>query len=432
MEYRKLGKFQLEKSLAAGGMGEVIKSVDDSGQVFALKKILKEYQDDPQFRELFRREAEITFALDHPNIVRVKGFDRVGHQLVLVLEYLEGVDLRALLSKLFDEKRTMPVVVAIEVIRRVLRGLQYAHSKRDKFGKSLGIIHRDLSPSNIFFTFDGEIKILDFGISKATEKSVHNLTPKGELRGKIAYLAPEQLKDGEIDLRADVFSVGILLWELLATQPLFPRESVSKTFEAILGGHYTSVGSFRQDIPMEVDEILRKALRVNREERFQTAGDFEAALTASLRSHYPANCGSKELSVYVKSLFQPQTFESADSLHLAGYGWLMTQIPGFQKKGFDLVQKIALENPTVPYAQLCYVRALLSVGRRQESMRLLRRLARVDSLEKDVEDLLVWLGVRRSPILAFLPRSNPINHALGKIRHRLLGPTPFQQEFASA
>ncbi len=431
MEYRKLGKFQLGRTLASGGMGEIIRSEDHYGRTYALKKILKEHQDNPHFRELFKREAEITFALDHPNIVKAHGFDRVGHQLVLALEYLDGVNLRQVLKHVYDAGKQIPVPIAIEICRLVLRGLHYAHSKRDRFGRSLGIVHRDLNPSNIFVTFSGEVKVLDFGISKATEKSVHDLTPKGEMRGKVAYLAPEQIQSPNVDHRVDIFAMGIVLWEMVTAQPLFPRDSTEETFSAILKGEIRPLKDFRESVPDELEWILLKALMVDRRLRFQTAADFERELSCFARKHYPSSCLQKDLSTFIRVLFKKMP-EISEPSFVAGQAWLSVLTHGQERHGLQAILQLAEQYPSDPYIQLTLTRAYLQLGKKLEALRQLRKLSRSEGVENEVQELLEWLGIRRRPILPFLRRSNPLNHALGRVRHRLMGPTNSQQEFMAA
>lgn len=431
MEYRKLGRFHIENTLARGGMGEIVRSVDDSGRPIALKTILDTYREDERFQELFIREAEITFQLKHPNIVRAYRFDKVGNRLVLALEYLDGVNLKDVLRKIYDKSLQMPLMIALGVAERVMEGLHYAHNKKDEFGRPLGIIHRDMNPSNIFVTFSGEVKILDFGISKATQLEVHNLTPKNEIRGKVCYLAPEQIRSKAFDHRADVFSLGIVLWECLAGRPLFVRSTDSEVMESIVDGEYKSIRKFRPDVPEEVDQVLRKALAVNPQDRFKDCLEFKAALRAAGKKQTMPGVGEFEISVFVRSLLGKNANKD-DPQFMSGFAFLMTQSHGNEKRGLEISETLARRYPTRPDIQLNHARALLLKGDRVEGLRLMRRLARVDSLEGQVQQILEWVGVRRPPVIPNLSRSNPLNFALGVIRHKILGPTPYQQQFLAA
>lgn len=431
MEYRKLGRFHIERSLAKGGMGEVVRTVDDSGRAIALKTILDTFRDDLQFQELFIREAEITFQLNHPNIVKAYRFERVGNRLILALEYLDGVNLKDVLRKVYDKNLQIPMIVIYAVMKRVLKGLYYAHTKTDLEGNALGILHRDLNPSNVFITYAGEVKILDFGISKATQIEVHQLTPKNELRGKICYLSPEQIEQKEIDHRSDIYALGILMWEAIAGKPLFVRDTDAQVMEAIVNGEVQSLQKVRPDVPEEVDQLVRKALRTNPKNRFQNCKDFEKALDAAFATVCMPGASEEEISVYVRSLFD-QGAEKDNPQFMSGYAWLMLQVPGLEQKGLALAKKLAEEYPTRPSIQLNYARSLILKGDRSEGLRLLRRLARVDSLESEIQAMLEWLGVRRRPVIQALPRSNLINSVLGRVRHQILGPTQYQEQFLAA
>jgi len=431
VEYRKLGRFNLERSLARGGMGEIVKSVDDSGRLIALKTILQEHQYDDTFRDLFLREAEITFQLDHPNIVRAYRFDQVGRKLILALEYLDGVTVKDILREIYQRKLVIPAPIVMAIMSRVLLGVDYAHKKKDWKGKSLGIIHRDLNPSNVFVTFTGEVKILDFGISKATHKDIHQLTPHGELRGKMCYIAPEQIHGDDVDYRADIFACGILLWEMLSGQPLYLRETDSQVMEAISRGEYRSIRSIRKDLPSVMDSLIQKALAVNPKNRYQSAEDFRRDLEKVLQPYIMPGTSEEEVSIFVRALTNQQVSET-DPQFLSGYAWLMTQMSGREDAGLQLVTRLARENPQRPFVLLNYARAQISIGDRAEGLRVIRRLARTDSMEGESQEILEWLGVRRRPLLPFLKRSNPVNFLLGKVRHRVLGPTPYQAEFMAA
>ncbi|MBN8554574.1 MAG: protein kinase [Deltaproteobacteria bacterium] len=431
MEYRKLGRFRIDRAVAQGGMGEIVRSVDDAGREIALKTILKAFQENETFRDLFQREAEITFHLEHPNIVKAYRFESIGNQLVLALEYLDGVNLKDVLRHIFDKKLSIPLVLVLFMMKSVLRGLDYAHKKRDKHGKPLGIIHRDLNPSNIFLTYSGEVKILDFGISKATQKDIHQLTPHGELRGKMCYLSPEQIRGRELDHRSDIFACGIVLWEMITGKPLFLREHDSEAMEAIVNGDYTPASKLRVDLPKAFDDLLARALSVNPSQRFKDCAEFERALDTLAKKFLVPGTAEDELSIFIRTLFKKDVDEN-DPHFMSGYAWLLTQIKGQEEGGIQLARRIALQYATSPYIQLNYARCLLWAGDKIEGLRVMRRLVRVESLEEMAQDILEWSGVRRAPVIQFLPRSNLINNALGRIRHRILGPTPFQQQFLAA
>jgi len=431
VEYRKLGRFHIERSVAKGGMGEVVRSVDDAGNPIALKTILDAYREDKRFQDLFIREAEITFQLNHPNIVKAFRFEKLGNRLVLALEYLDGVTLKDVLRKAYDENFKIPLSLVYAILTRVLEGLQYAHSKTDHDGLPLHIVHRDLNPSNIFLTYAGEVKILDFGISKANSLELHQLTPKNELRGKVCYLAPEQLSKQETSHLSDIFSLGIVMWESITGRPLYVRETDAEVMEAITDGKYEKISQYRKSVPEEVEAIVKKALSFNPKNRYQNCREFKNELDRVFAKVCLPGVSEEDLSIFVRALFRASEYKN-DQQFLSGYAWLLSQMDGHEKKALGLATEIASKNPTRPMIQLNYARTLLLRGDRIEALRLLRRLARVDSLEEDVQNILVWLGVRRKPVISFLPRANPVNYVLGRFRHRILGPTPYQEQFLAA
>jgi serine/threonine protein kinase len=431
LEYRKLGRFHIEGLVSQGGMGEIVRSMDDSGRPVALKTILREFEHDAKFRDLFMREAEITFQLDHPNIIQAYKFETIGNKLVLALEYLDGINLKDLLRRIYDKKLQIPFILVAAIMRRVLVGLDYAHKKKDSEGEHLGIIHRDLNPSNIFITYTGEVKILDFGISKALHKDVHQLTPKGELRGKMCYLSPEQIRGKTLDHRSDIFACGIVMWELLTGRPLFLRDTDGQVMEAIAHTEYVPAQTLRPDIPKELDDLISRALQQNPRHRFDDCAQFVRALDAAIKRTQTPGAGEEEISIFIRTIFKIG-MEEADANFMAGYAWLLTQIPGQQESGVALAKKLAIQHPTRPYVQLNVARCLIATGDKLEGMRTLKRLLRSESLQEISQEMMEWLGVRRPPVLKFLTRSNPINHALGRIRHKVLGPTPFQNQFMAA
>jgi predicted Zn-dependent protease len=201
--------------------------------------------------------------------------------------------------------------------------------------------------------------------------------------------------------------------------------------EAIARGEYRSLREFRSDVPESLDEVLRKALSVNPKDRFKDAAEFEKAIVAAYRSAVIPGVGEDEIGIFLRTLFR-KSVDEKDGSFMSGYAWLLTQIQGHEQAGVELARRVAEAHPTRPYVQLNLARSLLSAGDKIEGLRLMRRLSRVDSLEEVSQEILEWLGVRRRPVVSFLKRSHPLNHALGVVRHRVLGPTPFQRQFLAA
>jgi eukaryotic-like serine/threonine-protein kinase len=276
-----LGPYELGERLGSGGMAEVYvgRRAGPRGfqKRFAIKRILPQLAADSRFVEMFCDEARICAALTHPNIVQVVDFGEHNGELFMTMEYVDGVSLARLLRAVASRGERFPVGVALFIVHEILRGLRYAHEARDEQGHLLGIVHRDVSPGNILVGRAGEVKLTDFGI--VLSAFVDRRTYPGELKGKMGYMSPEQVIGEELDARSDLFTVGIVLAEMLLARPLFPGrnelEMLSRMYEADLavlerGG---------AGLPYELVSVLRTALARSREQRFQSARDFEDAIS---------------------------------------------------------------------------------------------------------------------------------------------------------
>jgi serine/threonine-protein kinase len=243
---------------------------------FAIKRILPQLAADSRFVEMFCDEARICAALTHPNIVQVVDFGEHNGELFMAMEYVDGVSLARLLRAVASRGERFPVGVALFIVHEVLRGLRYAHEARDEQGHLLGIVHRDVSPGNILVGRAGEVKLTDFGI--VLSAFVDRRTYPGELKGKMGYMSPEQVIGEELDARSDLFTVGIVLAEMLLARPLFPGrnelEMLSRMYEADLAVLERGGGT----LPCELVGVLRTALARSRDQRFQSARDFEDAV----------------------------------------------------------------------------------------------------------------------------------------------------------
>jgi serine/threonine protein kinase len=224
----RFGPYMLEARIAVGGTAEVyLASVADSKDAQAtrliVKRLLPHFLNDPDGRTMFQREADLHAAVNHPNVVHVfgSGVNTTGEPY-LAMEYVDGVDAYRLLRRFRQEGRPVPVRLAVHIVREVLAGLQSVHSATDSAGTPLGIIHRDLTPSNLYLSRDGAVKIGDFGIARATARATIRNAASAMLKGKISYLAPEQVAGEAFDQRADLFSVASVLAEMAIGQPLFP------------------------------------------------------------------------------------------------------------------------------------------------------------------------------------------------------------------
>lgn len=280
----RFGKYFIIGELAVGGMAEIFLAVhrglEGFLKVVVLKRVLQQFSSDPEFVRLFINEARLAARLEHPNIVRTYEFGEVDGQYFTTMEYLPGEDLAKALDRLVFSRQLMPIHVASGIISQVCAGLHFAHQLTDTSGHPLNLVHRDVNPANIILTYGGEVKIIDFGVAKTNATNTVN----SSIKGKIAYMSPEQLVKRAIDARSDVFSTGIVLWELLVGRPLFMRHSEAATLYAIMNDPVPTPSRFRPEVPRELDIIVKRALARNPHDRFASCEEMGDALERFLAS----------------------------------------------------------------------------------------------------------------------------------------------------
>ncbi len=271
------------------------------GKFFAIKRILPQYADSPEFIEMFKDEAKIAINLNHSNIVSIHEFGVEKGQFFLVMDYLEGRNLRQILNKMKKSSVQFSIDQIVFIIKEVGAGLDHAHRCIDgSTGKPLNITHRDMSPQNVMVSFEGEVKIVDFGIAKA-ESQIES-TRAGTLKGKFGYMSPEQAEGQPVDLRTDIFSLGIVLWELLANDRLFVANNEINTLRKIRDCQIPSLRKINPNIHTELERIVQKALARDRNLRYQTGAALHRDLNRFLNRQYPDFSG-QDFSVFVKSVF---------------------------------------------------------------------------------------------------------------------------------
>ena len=280
------GKYQLFASLGRGGMADVFLSVARGQMGFnklaVIKRLRQALAEEPAFRNMFLDEARLAARLSHPNIVHTYEVGEQNGVYFIAMEYLEGQSLNKVLKEALRRKEGIEHELGARIIADALGGLSYAHTLGDYDGRPLSIIHRDVSPHNIFVTYDGHTKLVDFGIAKAALSSTE--TEVGVLKGKVAYMSPEQAMGGRIDQRADIFAMGIVLWELLARQRLMTGESAANTLHKLMNEPIPRVSAVVPDVDPELEAIVGKALEKDPQYRWQTASEMRDALELWLRS----------------------------------------------------------------------------------------------------------------------------------------------------
>jgi eukaryotic-like serine/threonine-protein kinase len=280
------GRYVLIDRLGVGGMAEVFRAValgaEQFQRVVVVKRILPHLSENPAFIKMFIDEATLCGRLAHPNIIQVHEFGKEQGQFFIAMEYLHGRNLTHILGSLADSQESMPVAIAAEIMRQACRGLHYAHNLKAPDGKPLGIIHRDITPGNVIVAYSGSVKVVDFGVARVENRFRRGTTDPGLVKGKSAYLAPEQLSPNAVDHRADIFAAGIVLHEMLTGRRLFKADSSLESMELVKAMIIPRPSELRPDVPAGLDAIVMRALARKRAERYQTAGELADALEAFL------------------------------------------------------------------------------------------------------------------------------------------------------
>jgi len=280
---KRLADFEIVRRLGVGGMAEVFlarkRGAEGTFKQLVVKRILPKFGASRRFRTMFAEEAQLATRLNHPNIVQVYDFQDYGEDgQLLSMEHVDGPDLRKLMHAARGKERRLPPYVAAYIIGEVAKGLHYAHSRRDDAGAPLAIVHRDVSPQNILLSYDGAVKIADFGIASANMFR----DEEGVLKGKTAYMSPEQARGERADLRTDVYSLGVVFHELLTGRPLRGALEGNELLEAVRAGTVEPPSTFVTQVPPEVESIVMKALKRDADERFASARDFAFAISRVL------------------------------------------------------------------------------------------------------------------------------------------------------
>jgi len=326
-----VGDYTLLRRLAAGGMGQIWlaerKGISGVSRRVVIKTILECFVDEPSLVDMFLDEGRIAAGLTHSNIAQTYDLGQVGRTYYIAMEYIKGRDLRNLLLSNVDRGHLLPLNLVLRIILETCEGLFYAHSWKTPDGRNAGIIHRDISPQNILVTFDGKVKIIDFGIAKAAQRA--SQTQSGVLKGKDAYMSPEQVRGREIDHRSDLFSLGVVMYELLTARRLFKRESELSTLDAVLQAEVPPLTRLDGSVPREGEAVLQKAVAREPERRFEDARKMQLAIEeVMLTTRMPAS--SAHLAAYMDELFEEdlQQEREQEQESLSRLGRKMEKLPG--------------------------------------------------------------------------------------------------------
>lgn len=280
----RFGKYLLVGEIAVGGMAEVFlgvhKGLEGFIKVAVIKRVLPHFSNHDEFVRMFIDEARLAARLEHPNVVRTYEFGEVAGQYFTAMEYLPGEDLCKALNNLSISRQLMPIHIATGIVSQVCTGLHFAHQLTDTDGRPLNLVHRDINPANIVITYGGEVKIIDFGVAKSNSST---RTVTGTIKGKVAYMPPEQVLGRPVDHRADIFSAGVVLWEMLTGRPLFLRDNEAATLYAIMNAAIAPPSKFRRDISPQLDRVVACALARSPADRFGTAEDMATAIDEAMQ-----------------------------------------------------------------------------------------------------------------------------------------------------
>jgi len=326
---RAIGRYEVLGHIDVGGMAEILlgRLSGPSGfeRVVVIKRILPYLARTGRFVDMFLDEARIVAGIRHPNVVQVHELGREQDDLFLVMEYVEGESLGSLVRRLWTRDENLGYVLASHVIAEVCAGLHAAHELTDADGKKQQIVHRDISPQNIMITYGGQVKLLDFGIAKAADRMAR--TEAGQIKGKFAYMSPEQCKGKALDRRSDIFSLGILLYELTVNRRLFRRSNELLTLKAICDHPLMRPSAVVPGYPAALEAICLRALARAPERRYPTAADMRRELVVATHALGAVGVHEEALASLMQRLFADRIEDKSEMLRRVRIGSTLTRIP---------------------------------------------------------------------------------------------------------
>lgn len=372
---RQLGRYYLLDRIAVGGMAEIYraKTYDSRGEehMVAIKRVLGHLAEDDDFLQMLVDEAKIASLLEHPNIAMVYEFVRVGEEYFMAMEYVDGRDLRSLLDRSRAEGVELPVEHSAYIMMRVLEALHAAHIKTDGTGQPFNIVHRDISPSNVIVSYDGHVKLCDFGIAKAKHSRVQ--TRVGVIKGKVKYMSPEQAMGRTLDGRSDIFSCGSVLYELLTKQPPFTAENEMALIFRVRDAKCQKPTRFNPDLPPALEKVLRKMMTRSPGARFQTALEAADALRVFLQTHAPDYTPGR-LGRFLRSLFTQEIERDLRKLEE-----FVIEQGDPRATGYNFLAEVLGEG--APYTRFTPMPMLTAMREQQEEAAHTRLMPRVPSPE---------------------------------------------------
>ena len=331
LQIKKFGKFKLLQKIARGGMAEIFLactgSIESAHKFVVIKRISLMHSHSKEFNKMFQNEGKIAINLNHSNIGSIYEFGIEKDQYFICMEYISGRNIRQLVKKLKSQKKSLSVEFGAHIIKYACNGLDYAHNCTDnQTGQPLNIIHRDVSPQNIMVSFGGDIKVIDFGIAKIDDSEA---TKAGVLKGKFEYMSPEQARGKDIDKQTDIFSLGNVLWELLAGRKLFTGSNEIQLLKKIRDCQIPDIRKINPQVPDKLAEIVSKALNANKHLRYKTVADMGNDISIFLNKHFP-NFTHSDFSSFIKEAYTEEILEERQNLKAYSQA-LKKSMPGHVK-----------------------------------------------------------------------------------------------------
>ncbi len=326
---RVFGRFELLIEMGQGGMATLylarIRGPEKFQKLVAIKTIHDHLARNQDFLNMFLDEARIAALIDHPNVVTIFDLGEISGRYFIAMEYVHGQTLTDILKTAVKRPDDFPWHLACRIVSDAASGLHAAHELRSADGTPLGVVHRDVSPQNILISYTGTVKVVDFGVAYASERLSETVT--GTLKGKLAYMSPEQAGGSQVDRRSDVFSLGVVLWESLAKRRLFKRANEAATLMAVREGEVPSLRKIGVQIPVALERVVMKALARDRDERYQTAQELADEIDAIL-SDAQERAGRSELSALMDSFFYDRRKIKEEQIKSAQHSTLNTAAKG--------------------------------------------------------------------------------------------------------